>query len=78
MSMWKVLAKVIDKHDVAILLVDLGVEEVAPVGRDRQPFVEILVHIENFVDLFAGEIKIAHRPARICRHEIVSSRRGGP
>ena len=56
------LAKVIDDHDVAVLLVDLRIEEPSAVRRDRKPIVEILFYFEEFSDLFRGEIEIAQRP----------------
>src|SRR5882762_9610252 len=67
------LAEVVDEHDVAVLLVDLGIEDVAAIGRDGQSVVEVFVQCEDFADFLGGEIEITQRLWRIRRNQINTS-----
>ncbi len=61
--------KVVDKHDVAVFLIHLGIQNPAAVGRDRNAPLEILVQFKHRADLIRRENKVAHRPGASGRNE---------
>jgi hypothetical protein len=52
------LVEMLDEHDVTGWRLRLSVEDLAPVRRDRQAIIELLLGFEDLTDLFGGEIEI--------------------
>ena len=54
------LVEVVYEHDVRIVFVELGVEDVAAVGRNRDALVDVAICFKNFASFVCGEIVRAY------------------
>lgn len=48
--------EIIDEHDVGIVFVELGVENVAAIVRNRDALVDVAICFKNFASFVCGEI----------------------
>lgn len=72
------LAEMIDEHDVGVVLIYLGVEHVAAVGRNGHAFGEVSIGLEDFTGAGGGEIKKGNGAGIVFRSEIDAIGDHGP